>query len=438
MKMKNLIMMLLLAAVLLCGCGGGEEGDPEMVDFSTAPTIPIEEVKEFPLLELEGNGTKPTFHGWQVEAENGMFLMKQVGTTFGNVLHFFDYTTGEAYPACVAPNCTHDSEDCPAYFYDGRLIHYDGEWLYYTVQEKGSYVLMRQRPDGSDRKQVFETNESGKPNVIAQMDGEVYADGILYFHMSGVLFDPETATMESGEKICALDLKTGKVTAFPYEFGDNSNSGTTYIQGMYGDNLMVTHRTSKKSLGKEAYTETWFLLNVKTQEILVLKQFHYDDKGNHDFGAYQINVAQGLVVVQINDTYVASVPVANAGEKKAGMLTGQRLVFDLEHLKGYLVTEEADLSIYDDILDGYYQHFVWNEDRTAVTPMFRDLATGEDIPMPDTLSGICWYNLRSIGDHYFFNIDPGEAENYTVAITRENFWAGDPQFIKVPEWASVY
>lgn len=435
--MKKTFLIIILASMLLLG-GCANEENPEMVDFSTAPTIPIEEVEEFPLLELAGNGSRPTFQGRYLEAENGMFLMKQVGTTFGQILHFFDYTTGETYPACAAPNCTHDSESCPAYFYDGKLIHYDGEWLYYTVSEKGSDILMRQRPDGTDRKMIFETNESGKPTVLAHMDNTVYADGKLYFHMSGTIFDPETTQMESGEKICAIDLETGRTTAFPYEFGDNSNSRTTYIQGIYGDYLMATHNTSEKSLGNVNYTETWFLLNIHTQEINVLKQFHYDEKGNHDFGAYQINIAQGLIIVQLNDTYTASAPVEGAADKTAGMCTGQRLVFDLERQKGYLVAPADDLCITDDILDGYFQHFAWNEDRTSVIPMFRDLATGEEIPMPEVFPNLCWYNPRSVGNRYFFDIDAGEGDLITVAITRENFWAGDPQFIEVPEWASVY
>ena len=435
--MKKMFWIVMFAVLLLLS-GCGNEENPEMVDFSTAPTIPIEEVEAFPLLELEGNGSNTTLQGDHQETENGMFLMKQVGTTFGRILHFLDYTTGEAYPACAAPNCTHDSESCPAYFYDGRLIHYDGEWLYYTISEKGSDILMRQRTDGTDRESLFETNESGKPNVIANMSNEVYSDGKIYFHMSGSLFDPETAQMESGEKICYFDLETGKVTAFPYEFGDNSNSRTTYIQGMYGDKLMARHNTSEKSLGNVNYTETWFLLNVKTQEIRVLKQFHYDEKGNHDFGAYQVNVAEGLMIVQVNDTYTGSAPVEGAEEKVAVMCTGQRLVFDLAHQKGYLVAPADDLCTTDDILDGHFLHYVWNEDRTTVKPMFRNLATGEEIPMPEVFQNRCWYNPRSFGSRYYFSIDPGEGDMFTAAITPENFWAGVQEYDTIPEWASIY
>ena len=435
MKKKCFILLAILV-LLLCGCQ--REPDPEAIDFSAAPTIPIEEVAEFPLLDLEGNGSNTTLQGEHQQTENGMFLMKQGGTGFGRILHFLDYTNGEVYPACAASNCTHDSESCPAYFYDGRLIHYDGEWLYYTVSENGSDILMRQRTDGTDREPLFETNETGKPNVIANMSDEVYSDGKIYFHMSGSLFDPETAQMESGEKICYYDLETGKVRAFPYEFGDNSNSRTTYIHGIYGDYLMATHNTGEKSLGNVNYTETWFLLNVQTQKICVLKEFHYDEKGNHDFGAYQINVAEGLIIVQLNDTYTASAPVEGAANKTAGMCRGQRLVFDLEHLKGYLVAPTDDLCITDDILDGHFLHYVWNEDRTMVKPMFRNLATGEEIPMPGVFQNLCWYNPRSFGDRYYFSIVPGEGDMYTVAITPENFWAGVQEYDTIPEWASIY
>ena len=92
---KKLLILFTILTLLLCGCQS--EPDPEAIDFSTAPTIPIEEVADFPLLDLEGNGRNTNLQGDHMETEIGMFLMKQVGDTFGRILHFFDYTTDTVY-----------------------------------------------------------------------------------------------------------------------------------------------------------------------------------------------------------------------------------------------------------------------------------------------------------------------------------------------------
>ena len=47
----------MVTALMLLFCGCQSEPDPDAIDSSTAPTLPVEEITELPTLALQEDGT---------------------------------------------------------------------------------------------------------------------------------------------------------------------------------------------------------------------------------------------------------------------------------------------------------------------------------------------------------------------------------------------
>lgn len=125
MKKKICTLFMVLALLLLWGCGA--EKDPERVDFSTAPTFPVEEVAGYPVMELRDDGARADM--LSIDTEEGRIEAENRNGPDGAfcILTFRERDSERAYPMCALVSCTHDSPDCWAYAYDVRGMHYTAQ-----------------------------------------------------------------------------------------------------------------------------------------------------------------------------------------------------------------------------------------------------------------------------------------------------------------------
>lgn len=431
--MKKFVLFVMLIALLLCGCAKEEEIDPDAVNFAECPTIAIEEVDTLPILNAPSAGAGNAPHVFTA-AENGMFIFKlNDGSSDKQFVHYCDFATGETYPICAKPNCTHDDYLCSAYLSDASYLHYDGSYLYYFAGNDCQF--WRMNTDGTDRKMLFTCNEKAESGALMTILTAVYLDGKVYFAYHGAMMNPETLEITSGENICVGDLNTGKFTILPVKFQENKGSSTLNLLGMYG-NLLVIRHSNTLSTGFNNYQkneETVCLLDVNTLEVTVLCQWQWDtndDSAGVSFATDSID--EGYMIFRIySDTYQHP---TYADGKIVGIYPGDRLFVDLSQKKAYRMTDQDALTIEETVVDGKWIYVRWNADHTFVEKAVQDLATGEVFLLPEAIRDISFdYSVQSIGDYYIVG-KSGENGWMTGYMPKVDYWAGKQDFAVFPEW----
>ena len=385
--MKKFIPILLFIMSLLCGCQS--EPDPEAVNFDDKPTLPIEEVKELPLLTPVKDGTYVSNSKVEIETELGKIVGQHMDGEQSDytLICFQDPETGETYPLCARANCTHDSFDCPAYqmFLEG--MHYDGEYLYIVGQEllNESWlndVLIRQRLDGSDREIVCQLTDTSQGGT-ASVSYPVFRDGRMYYMVFGGIVDKETRKVNTKEQIFVADLATGEVSSIPLNFNDGGTGNTTHIRGMYGKELILERYTDEVGLQRDTdYRFLYFLLNVETYEITVILDV-MDIQGGGKLGRdYQIEY--GLLWFQLRESdYEVNENATIIGDEEQdyySLYDGDLQVVDLQNRKIYQMSD-VPLAYRNGIRDKdgqvYWIYQTYNDDRSVVTKYAQNVTTGE-------------------------------------------------------------
>lgn len=433
--MKNCRILVVLLAVLLCGCVSDQKVNPEAVNFAETPTIPTEDVDTLPLLAARAMSPEGAPHFFAA-AENGLFAFRFDEGWEQEFLYYFDLTTGESYPVCARPNCTHDDYLCSAYLEDATLPYYDGEHLYFFAGR--ACQLWRMNTDGTDREMLFECNEKAESGAQMHIGSAIYQNGRVYFSTYGSMMDPATLEITSGELICVGDLKTGKYSILPVKFQEDMGSSTLNLLGMYGDQLVIRHsNTLAKGIGYyQKEEETVCTLDVNTMEVTVLCQWQWDtndDSSGVSFVTESIN--EGYMIFKIeSDTY--SHPTYADGEI-VGINPGDRLFVDLSEKKAYRMTNQDDLTIEEIILDGKWIHVRWDEDHIYMEKAVRELETGEEYLLPEGVRDMKHnYSIQRVGDYYLVGMSGGDRWLYGY-MRREDFWAGKVNFYEFPEWMAL-
>lgn len=235
--MKKYVIFAVLLSLLLCGCGKGNEVDPDAVNFAECPTIAIEEVVELPNLSVNPNGTNVA--GDISAAENGIFALKRDENYEDAFLQFTDFVSGETYPICVRPNCVHNDYLCSAYLKNASNLHFDGTHLYWFSGNECQF--WRMNIDGTDRKMLFACNEKADLGQLMHIGNACYLRGKVYFTTFGSIMNSETHEIEIGEHICVGDLESGTYAFLPITFQGNKSSSTLSLRGMYGDLMFFEH-----------------------------------------------------------------------------------------------------------------------------------------------------------------------------------------------------
>lgn len=379
--MKKICLLLLALTLFLCGCQS--EADPEAIDFSTAPTFPMEEITQLPTLELIEDGSESNW-GFELETEIGIFLQKQIETDDGNyfVLTFDDFSIGESYPLCPKINCTHDSSECSAFGQRYKSLYYDGTHLYLVgteyLEAAQVDVVYRQKLDGTDRQVVYRPHQVPE-NSTFTMDLCVFKDGKIYYVGMGTVFNPETGDLRTGEQIYIGDLTTGETTAIPIEFNDGSSGSTLTLRGMYGNELILLRTTGNEGFFVEdTYHEMFFLLNVDTGEITVIMEIV---GGNR---AYYSSFEHGLMYFRFQDTpneiSEKATIIGDENDTSYSIYDGDVKIVDIRNRKIYQMTD-IPLSHRNglEVQDGepYWVYLTYNDDRSVVTKYAQNVQTGE-------------------------------------------------------------
>lgn len=386
--MKKTFWIIIMAMMLiLCACGK-EESDPDAISFEDKPALPVESITELPTLELVEDGSESNW-GFELETEIGIFHQEQIETDDGNhyVLTFDDFATGESYPLCAKVNCTHDNQDCSAFGQHYESMHYDGEYLYLVGEEHPFDnvptldVVMRQNLDGTDRKVVYRPANVPE-NGQFRMSMCVFKDGFVYYVGWGTIFNPDTAELESSERVFIGDLTTGNTTMIPISFDGEGNSNTLTLQGMYGRELFFKRTTGGEGLfaSDEDMLEVFFLLNVDTYEITVIRQVHPGVEGR----AYNHSFEHGLLYFRFQKTpneisKEASI-IGDESQTCYSIYDGDVWIVDLRNRKVLEITDQHlshdnGLEVQDGEL--YWVYLTYNDDRSEVTKYAQNVETGE-------------------------------------------------------------
>lgn len=414
--MKKYILAAILTVFLLTGCS--EDTYPQ-VSFENVPTIPVAEVVEIPDFQI-------TFGAKGKYSEEGVFFAVRDEESSKRTLYFADSSTDAIYPLCARPNCSHDTDECPAHMKVSNL-YFIGEYLYFVedcteVSGAEEERIVRQRPDGSDRQNLF--RQEAAQYESASIHSTFYDGDTVYFTTFGSVFDPESGEILSGEHIYVGDLKTGKARMIPMEFGEG-NGTTLAILGKYGNELLIQRQFGGSGLTPERnYHEAFFFLDLDTCKITLIAEFTLDDKRSWDM------VGQSLLYFKLNwseSQYIMT-------HEKEGELYRQTcdvLVIDLENRTGY---RKNGVTLTKSMLsDEFYIYFEWNEDQTAFTKMIKDLRSGEVCAYPQNVPDMV-YPVR-IGKSIYFQVWSEDGKQYIARINEDDFWNGNPAYFVFPEWA---
>ena len=377
--MKKLIPILLCVIVILCGCQS--EAEPENIDFSTAPTFPVEEITDYPVMELKNDGAESTGH-WGLNTDIGRFYFDHVPDPQGGenaILMFEDVSSGESYPLCAKVNCAHtrDSEGCGAFFnIEPYQMHYDGTFLDLVDHEEwgvglAHIGLIRQKPDGSDREVLI--SPRGKENETCTIQKCIFQGNTVYFELE--IMRPGASLGQAAQYIkrfCVGDLTTGEYEVLPGRYDDCT------LIGIHGSELLIKRTTGNGGWEPlENFTELFFLLDIETGEITVMLEIKGGDR------SYSTDAEAGYLYLIKDDGYdywvvYEDIPVTNDPEmEEFSSNTGDRYFVDIPNRKVY---KWSDVEIFykDGSRAGYWLYLKWDEGHTSATRYARSIETGEE------------------------------------------------------------
>lgn len=382
---KTLCIIIIAMMLILCACGK-QEPDPDAIRFDDKPTLPVESITELPTLELVEDGITSNW-GFDLETPTGIFRQEDMGGDGMNhsLLTFEDFATGETYPLCTKINCTHNNQDCPAYGQRYESMYYDGEYLYLVGQEdpyanvQTVHVVMRQNLNGTDRKVVYRPANVPEDGAF-RMHHCVFKDGCIYYVGYGTVFNPDTGDLKNSEVVYIGNLTTGETTMIPISFSDGSNGSTLTLQGMYGRELFFKRSTGGDSLLSDDLLEVFFLLNVDTYEITVIRQVHPGVEGRACYHSFEHGLLYFLFKKTPNEISKEATIIGDESQTSYSIYDGDVWIVDLCNRK-VLEIEDQHLS-HDNGLevkdgDPYWVYLTYNDDRSVVTKFAQNVITGE-------------------------------------------------------------
>lgn len=200
------------------------------------------------------------------ESPDGFYIQ------MNNVLFFVDKETLSPLPVCGKPNCKHHHEmdprkvvDCDAYLdkVDACFLEYLGGYLYVTVPQKlcttnSDIVLMRMKPDGTERKVIANLGPNVKECIIHR--GYIYYCDKVY-----------SEDMKSRHAIYRRALEGGDPELL---MAGSSKNGTFYSLQAYG-NYLYTIESGGSQLASDLRC-----LNLLTGEEMPMLE-HPDDVDEH-------------------------------------------------------------------------------------------------------------------------------------------------------------
>ena len=154
----GLCMLLYACVISLSACSNGTGSESEnagQAELSTESVFLSMEQETLNLTDYSLSNEEMDYYleDSVVMGENGYYYFDN------EYLMYYDIPSGKVVPLCSRPDCTHNDNNCNAYFgaadmmYDTTSLAYEDGWVYVTgcITKTGSVNLCRIAADGSSR-----------------------------------------------------------------------------------------------------------------------------------------------------------------------------------------------------------------------------------------------------------------------------------------------
>lgn len=240
--MKRIVVTLLLACSLcfVTACSGTDQSADSNSDVSSGKSVNLEaSVKGYYAKEYDFDTDYQSYFLWPgvTRAEDGYYYWD----VDKERLMYYDISTGQGVVLCNKANCTHEDENCNAffrrssesgeYYCKSYLQYYDGD-VYLAGRDPDGYVnLYRASADGSSCDMYMHLFRQTANSVTGESDVASFAEPDVCIHRGYVYYINK---MEKEPKLYRVKLG-GKKSEVIYE-----NKGlrpSTYRIKAYGDKI---------------------------------------------------------------------------------------------------------------------------------------------------------------------------------------------------------
>ena len=448
LALPALLMALLVPTAALAGCTPGEPAPSSPAapaDTSSAGMTPAEEAPPdtagttvdldwtpvAPAAPPEGDYADPADFAPQGEVEgladrsgisgygsNTGYYSFRLREDASASLCYLDYASGREIVLCSQPNCTHDSDACPAWYpFDNGLRAVPvGDRLIVLQGGSPNYVdllgadatpkIQVMNPDGSDRQETFAFPAGSWVSTLPR-GGFARDDRYLYFTVT------DQSAGANARTLCAADGE-GKVFALCALPEDEER-----IAGGDGGALILTCMPGSSDLSGQDYMTQVLRLDLEQMQMTPLFSYPAEALGVCGQGAYYVLDGQTLQGYSLTDgSKLSDVAVDNPGVQALyGVFDGRLLA------SGY--TREGEPLCY--ALD------VEAGERTDLPYIFREdstVAFGEILAQAGDRF-VCVAGVQS--DAVTYPAQSGEEPMRTswlspayALVDHADFWAGSP------------
>lgn len=269
------------------------------VSPATPPEGDYADLADFaPKGEAEGLADRPGIRGYGSETGYYSFRLREDASA---LLCYLDYATEREVVLCSQPNCTHDSDACPAWYpFDNglravpvgdRLIVLQGGSPNYVdlLGADATSKIQVMNPDGSDRQEVFAFPASSWVSTLPR-GGFARDEAYLYFTIT------DQSAGVNARTLCAVD-GAGKVFALCALPEDEER-----IAGGDGQSLILTCMPgSSEPDGTQTYTTRVLRLDLTTLQATPLFSYPADAQGVCGEGAYYVLAGSTLQSYSLTD-----------------------------------------------------------------------------------------------------------------------------------------
>ena len=448
LALPALLMALLVPTVALAGCTPGEPAPSSPAapaDTSSAGMTPAEEAPpdtagttvdldwtpvapatppegdyadpaDFaPQGEVEGLADRSGISGYGSDTGYYSFRLREDASAS---LCYLDYASGREIVLCSQPNCTHDSDACPAWYpFDNGLRAVPvGDRLIVLQGGSPNYVdllgadatpkIQVMNPDGSDRQETFAFPAGSWVSTLPR-GGFARDDVYLYFTIT------DQSAGANARTLCAVDGE-GKVFALCALPEDEER-----IAGGDGGALILTCMPGSSDLSGQDYMTQVLRLDLEQMQMTPLFSYPAEALGVCGQGAYYVLDGQTLPGYSLTDgSKLSDVAVDNPGVQTLyGVFDGRLLA------SGY--TREGEPLCYAlDVETGERTDlpYIFREDGTVAFGEILAQAGGRFVCVAGVQSDAVTYPAQS-GEEPMRTSWLSPA--YTL-VDHADFWAGSP------------
>ena len=448
LALPALLMALLVPTAALAGCTPGEPAPSSPAapaDTSSAGMTPAEEAPPdtagttvdldwtpvAPATPPEGDYADPADFAPQGEVEgladrsgisgygsNTGYYSFRLREDASASLCYLDYASGREIVLCSQPNCTHDSDACPAWYpFDNGLRAVPvGDRLIVLQGGSPNYVdllgadatpkIQVMNPDGSDRQEVFAFPAGSWVSTLPR-GGFARDDVYLYFTIT------DQSAGANARTLCAVDGE-GKVFALCALPEDEER-----IAGGDGGALILTCMPGSSDLSGQDYMTQVLRLDLEQMQMTPLFSYPAEALGVCGQGAYYVLDGQTLQGYSLTDgSKLSDVAVDNPGVQA---LYG---VFDGRLLASGYTWEGEPLCYALDVETGERTDlpYIFREDGTVAFGEILAQAGGRFVCVAGVQSDAVTYPAQS-GEEPMRTSWLSPA--YTL-VDHADFWAGSP------------